>query len=280
MKIEQLVCPGCGAPLSGDFSPNQQIECDSCGSVMLATDLEAAKTIICPECRTINPIDKRFCSSCGISLKIDCVLCHTENNIGTVYCTNCGAHLERARSKRLEIQEARRQRQLERNRMLQEKEERQKEERLQRLLEDLDEPERHDFALYQIKQMGTDAIDALNETLLHDDDPDARYGSARALGQICDEHDIKGLMKGRAARALIKALTDPEPAVRYWSADALGRCKGQTAVEPLAALLKDEHAGVREQARHALQKIGGEHVEKILAEADKSKGILGWIKGN
>ena len=134
------------------------------------------------------------------------------------------------------------------------------------------------MAIYQINRMGPDAINALI-TLLTDDDPDARYGSARALGQICNSYEVKGLDKARAAKALVKALSDTEPAVRYWSANALGKCKGQTAVEPLAELLNDRHEGVRHQAQRSLQKIGGEKAEKILADQDK-KGLLGWLKGN
>ena len=128
--------------------------------------------------------------------------------------------------------------------------------------------------------MGEEAVAILIETLLNDDDPDARYGSARALGQICNEHHIKGLNKARIAKALITALTDLEPAVRFWSADALGKCKSQTAIESLAALLRDSHPGVRQHALETLQQIGGERVDKILAGLDESKGLMGWIKGN
>jgi HEAT repeat protein len=162
-----------------------------------------------------------------------------------------------------------------------EKEERQKWEKLQKLLDDLDEPENHDFAIYQINQMGIEAVAALIETLLNDHDPDARYGSARALGQICAEQEVKALIKSRTAKALTKALNDPEPAVRYWAAEALGRCRSKLAVKPLTALLKDSHQGVREQARSSLYKIGGKRVQKILAQdQDKPKGFLGWLKGN
>ena len=139
-----------------------------------------------------------------------------------------------------------------------EKEARQKEEKLQRLLDALDEPENHSFAIFQLNQMGLDAINPLIETLLHDDDPDARYGSARALGQICSEKEIKGLIKGRAIKALIKSLADDEPAVRFWSAEALGKFRGtqgKRGIEPLSALLKDPHEGVRRQAQRSLQQI-------------------------
>jgi HEAT repeat protein len=114
---------------------------------------------------------------------------------------------------------------------------------------------------------------------LNDHDPDARYGSARALGQICAEQEIKVLIKSRTVKALIKALADPEPAVRYWAAEALGKIKSQLAVKPLATLFKDPHDGVREQARHSLLKIGGKQVQTVL-EQSQSKGLIDWLKGN
>ncbi|MEM7346381.1 MAG: HEAT repeat domain-containing protein [Chloroflexota bacterium] len=159
-----------------------------------------------------------------------------------------------------------------------EKEARQKQETLERLLEDLDEPENHDFAIYRLNQLGEVAIKPLIETLLQDDDPDARYGSARALGQICHEQAIKVLIKARAAKALMQALKDSEPAVRYWSAEALGKFTGQTAenaIDPLIPLLKDSHKGVAAQARRSLVAIGGPRAEEAL---EKSKRFFNWLK--
>jgi hypothetical protein len=278
MKLNELTCSNCGAPLPSELSPNLQIECSSCGSIYVATDVVEDNVVICPECRTINAEDKRYCSGCGQSMKLYCILCHTENPVGTVYCLNCGGHMAQARAKREHLRRERRKHRQERESILREKEERQREEKLQRLLDDLDEPENHDMAIFQINQMGSNAVSALIETLLNDEDPDARYGSARALGQICGEHGIKGLIKARAAKALIIALADPEPAVRYWSSDALAQCQTQTAIEPLAVLLNDPHDGVRRRVRLALQQIGGHNVEELLES--RSKGILGWIKGN
>ncbi len=278
MKITELACPNCSAPLSVDFKPNEKVECTSCGSIFVATLPDTNESILCPQCKTVNDAEKRYCLSCGEGLKVDCILCHTANTLGTAHCVTCGAHLERSQAKRDKLQQKRRRLKKERTERLKEKTERQKMERLQLLLDDLDEPENHEFAIYQINQMGADAIEALLETLLHDTDPDARYGSARALGQICSEHDIKTLTKAKSGKALIKALADEEPAVRYWAADALASCGNKTAVEPLAALLKDSHDGVRQHAKEALEAIGGEKAAQILAQADKPKGLLGWIK--
>lgn len=108
----------------------------------------------------------------------------------------------------------------------------------------------------------------------------ARASAAKLLGQICDEQDIRGLVKARVARALIKTLADADPLVRYWAAEALGKFKGQPAqlaVEPLGALLRDKNEEVRQQARESLQKIGGKRASELL---DNSKGFIGWLKGN
>src|SRR5262245_27353421 len=107
MKIERLACPSCGGSLSGDFLPNKQFECPSCGSALLLTDLETDETVSCPECRTTNREEMRYCSNCGLSRKMDCVLCHTPNRIDIVYCVHCGAHLQRAKAKRMEMLEVR-----------------------------------------------------------------------------------------------------------------------------------------------------------------------------
>jgi hypothetical protein len=255
MKIERLACPSCGGSLSGDFLPNKRIECPNCGSALLLTDLETDETVICPECRTPNREEMRYCSNCGVSLKMDCVLCHTPNRIDIIYCVHCGAHLQRARAKRMEMLEVRQRLRAERLQAVKEKEIRQQQERIEHLITALDEPENHEFAIFQLNQIGDGAIEALVETLLTDDDPDARYGSAIALGRICTEQEIKILNKAKATKALIKALADDEPAVRYWSVEALGKVKNQMAVEPLTALLKDPHKGVRQQAQLSLEKL-------------------------
>lgn len=255
MKIERLACPSCGGSLSGDFLPNKKFECPSCGSALLITDLVTGQTIACPQCHTPNREEMRHCTNCGESLKVDCVLCHTANRIDVVYCAHCGAHMERARAKRSEMLETRRRLQTERLEVLKEKEARQQQERLERLITALEEPENHEFAIFQLNQIGDEAIEPLVEALLHEADPDVRYGSAIALGRLCAEHDIKVLNKAKVTQALIKGLVDPEPSVRFWSAEALGKFKNLLAREPLVALLKDPHPGVRQQARRSLDKL-------------------------
>lgn len=277
MKLEKLACPSCGAPITGDFAPNQQIECNSCGVPLMLTQVETESPIFCPGCRTLNSDEVRFCTHCGNRLKTECILCHEENRIDTTYCAKCGVHIEHARAKRRRLQETRQRLEREREEKFREKEARQKQERLEMLLAELDEPENHDFAIYRINQMGADAVDGLIETMLNDHDPDARYGSARALGQICVEQEIRTLNKARTVKGLIKALEDREPAVRYWAAEALGKYGSKLAIEPLAGLLKDPHEGVRGQALSSLHEIGGDQVQQLI-EANRAKGFLGWLK--
>ena len=279
MKIEKLICPSCHAPLTGDFLPNQKIECSHCGTALLLTNLDSNNPIFCPNCGTLNTGETRFCMNCEHKLKVDCILCHEQNRIDTVYCVNCGAHIERARQKRRHLREMNNQRRQERLEALKAKEAQQQQARLERLLDALDEPENHDYAINQINEMGMAAVNGLIKTLLHDQDVDARYGSARALGQILVEQELRALDKGRTAaiKALIKALSDPETPVRYWAAVTLGYCGSNLALSPLASLLDDDHEGVRQEAQKALQKIGGPRAEKILAE-HKPKRSWGWFK--
>lgn len=274
MKIEKLACPNCNAPLTGNFAPNQRIECSHCGTPLLLTHLDANNPIFCPDCNTLNTDEVRYCFRCGFQLKAECVLCHTQNRIDTNYCVKCGVHLERAKNKRRLLQEANVLLRQERLEILKEKEARQKQEKIERLIEALDEPENHDLAIFQLNQIGADAVEALIDTLLNDPDVDARYGSARALGQIMAAQDISVLDRARSAtvKALIEALNDSELPVRFWAANALGKCKSNLAIEPLAQLLKARHKGLREVARKSLICIGGKRVEDILGQRR-----IGWL---
>lgn len=269
MKIEKLACPNCSAPLTGDFAPNQRIECTHCGTPLLLTHLDTHNPIFCPECNTLNTEEVRYCFRCGFQLKAECVLCHTQNRIDTHYCVRCGVHLERAKNKRRLLQEASSLLRQERLEILKEKEARQKQAKIERLIEALDEPENHEMAIFQLNQLGTDAVEALIGTLLNDPDVDARYGAARALGQIMAEQEVKVLDRTRSAtvKALIEALADPELPVQFWAAEALGKCKSNLAIEPLSKMLKARHKGLREVVRNSLIHIGGKRVEDILGQS-------------
>jgi HEAT repeat protein len=119
---------------------------------------------------------------------------------------------------------------------------------LKRLLEELDEPERHAFAIFYLCQQGQVALKPLLETLRKDPDPDARYGAARALGMMNDQSAIQ---------SLITALSDHEPAVRYWAIDALVSLNAIDAKYTIYRLTKDPFKWVRERAKEAVKQLSG-----------------------
>lgn len=47
----------------------------------------------CPKCGNDNPIDAKFCSECGTSLRITCQVCGTEALANAKFCSNCGNSL-------------------------------------------------------------------------------------------------------------------------------------------------------------------------------------------
>ncbi len=278
-QMAELTCPNCAAPLPTSIAPNQPIECSSCGSRFMMSAPEVGESIICPACQTSNPDALRYCAGCGERLKIDCVRCHTRNRIDATHCANCGTNLQSAEERRREIQENRRRMQEERDEALKQKKARQLQEKINRLIDEMEDPAKQEFAVYQLTQIGDPAVKALADTVLTDSSRNARYGAAKTLGEICIKHEIKAFTKARGVKALIKALEDPAPPVRFYSAEALGKLKGkqaQLAVEPLGVLLKDSHENVRQQARASLEKIGGPRAQEIL---DNSKGFMSWLKG-
>jgi HEAT repeat protein len=278
MKLEKLACPGCGAPLSGDFSPNQTIHCTHCSVPLLITELQTDHPIFCPKCHTLNADEVYFCVQCGERLKAECVMCQSKNRLDTPYCARCGVHLERARQKRQSLRQQSQSLREQRLMVLKEKEVRQRQERLERLVEALDEPENHDLAVLQLSQLGSEAVEVLIETLLNNEDVDARYGSARALGQIMAEQTLRGdsPQQSTTVQALMQAMTDPEVAVRYWAVEALGKCRSETAIPTLTPALTDPHKGIRQVTRLALQSIGGAQAEAALTRSKPNK-LLGWL---
>jgi HEAT repeat protein len=122
---------------------------------------------------------------------------------------------------------------------------RERQAKIERLLQDLDEPSQHAYAIYCLREYGSEAVEPLI-ALLTDDDPDARFGAAHTLGLIGDT---------RAIPALVQALSDPEPAVRWWAAEALGKMRAVEAKPALAKLVKDKHRGVREHAAVVLKNL-------------------------
>ena len=81
--------------------------------------------------------------------------------------------------------------------------------------------------------------------------------------------NIAQLEAKRDIQGLIKALAYKDAGVKIAAADALGPLGDPMAVEPLAALVKDEDAGVRRAAVRALSARGGVRVvEPLIAALD------------
>lgn len=260
MKLTKLNCPTCGAPLPEYLVPNQQFKCSACGSILVLTDLAPHDQIMCPQCNTLNSDDRKFCSNCGASLKLDCPFCYVSNDVGAVYCRGCGVNLQNAWQRKKEWLAEKREYDAERLAAWKRAEAESRENRLGKLLDDLDEPANHPFAIYCLNQLGSEAVEPLMNLLRTDDDPDARFGAAHALGGIGDP---------KAIPALMDALSDPEPSVRYWAVDALDKLRAEVAVEAIGALLKDQHKGVRDRAAQALRQIGGPRATQILKKQSK-----------
>lgn len=51
-------------------------------------------TMDCPRCQQSNPVDARFCESCGALLARRCSACGREVRAGAHFCAGCGAALE------------------------------------------------------------------------------------------------------------------------------------------------------------------------------------------
>ncbi len=263
MKLETLNCPACGAPIGDSFKPSHQFDCPACGSALVLTDLSVDEQVICPRCRRINDATLRYCQECGAALRETCPYCYTSNKRGTEYCKICGANLQHARQRKQSWLEEQRRYAEERQAALKQAEEQSRQARLQQLLQDLDEPGRHSMAIYCLNQYGAEAVESLIASL-RDDDPDARYGAAQALGGIADP---------RAIGPLIAALSDLEPAVRYWATDALGKLRAESAVEAIGRLLQDEHKSVRAHAAEALRAIGSPQAEQLLKKK-RQRGLF------
>ena len=96
MKIEKLVCPSCGAPLTGDFSPNQKLECANCATPLVITDVEVSRPIFCPDCYTLNSDTVQYCTKCGCQLRRKCANCGADNRVDAAYCAACGVEFRAA----------------------------------------------------------------------------------------------------------------------------------------------------------------------------------------
>ncbi|MEM7035220.1 MAG: zinc ribbon domain-containing protein, partial [Chloroflexota bacterium] len=186
MKIKSLSCPNCGTNLPPTLKPQEQFDCPACHSLLVLTDLATDGLIICDTCNKVNDEQKHFCQDCGEPLRRGCPFCNVNNPVDAEHCRNCGVNIQQAQSRRQGWRnEARRHRSEWR-----EAHQKAINSELQQFLEDLDDPENHPMAIFGLQMLGTEAVDALIDHLT-DDDPDARYGAAQALGRIGDQKAIQ-----------------------------------------------------------------------------------------
>ncbi|HET9915020.1 MAG TPA: HEAT repeat domain-containing protein, partial [Anaerolineales bacterium] len=186
-----------------------------------------------------------------------CPFCYTQNAISALSCRKCGANLQRAWQRQDSWLAQREQRQRERLQKVAESHT----DYLRRLLLQLNEPENHPAAIPGIRIYGREAVEPLID-LLTSEDPDARFGAAKALGDIGDKRAVPGL---------IKALNDSEGAVRFWSLDALGKLKADEAAEAIGKLLQDQRESIRDLAKEVLTRIGTPNAMKVLKQQSKRK---------
>ncbi len=244
MKLNPLNCPTCGSPLDANIHPNQPFNCPACGSAIVMTDWTETGQLICAKCGTVNGSTNKYCDACGAILQAGCPFCYTQNSITAINCKKCGANLQRAWSRQQTWLAQNEKHEVERKEALQKASESQAD-YLRRLLLQLNEPENHPAAIPGIRVFGKEAVEPLIE-LLTSEDPDARFGAAKALGDIGDKRAIPGL---------INALNDPEGAVRFWAIDALGKLKAREAMEAIRKLLKDKQQNIRDLANEVIDEL-------------------------
>jgi phage FluMu protein Com len=246
MHLIQLNCPNCGAPAPQNVTSKQPFRCSACGSVLIMASAGKPVSIVCPQCQTLNSSIYKYCSVCGTKLLVDCPICYLPNLFDDVFCERCGVNIQEELQRRESWMDLKKEQDRIRKDALVQALMNDQGIELQRLLSELDEPERHAFAIFYLCQHGEAALEPLQETLRADLDPDARYGAARALGMLGDD---------RAIPTLIEALSDPEPAVRYWAIDALVILGAVGSGETIRDLYHDPFKWVRERAKQALRQL-------------------------
>ncbi len=102
------------------------------------------------------------------------------------------------------------------------------------------------------------SIEELLNALEHDDPIERRY-AAEDLGEFGDPG---------AVPALIKALDDPDRAVREAAADALINISGEEVVKAVVPLLYSEVVHLRNYATEVLAQLGSEAIPALLQECE------------
>lgn len=94
-----------------------------------------------------------------------------------------------------------------------------------------------------------------------------RAFSADVLGQLFSREERSEAQRQEAEAALLAALQDPEPLVRYNATLSLAEMKATSARTALEEILKDPHPLVRQGAAMALGEMGDLAARPILEEA-------------
>jgi Uri superfamily endonuclease len=113
--------------------------------------------------------------------------------------------------------------------------------------------ESREAAALALGRFSTRAIDSL-AALLHSDDVDARWWSARTMAEIGGDGVVL---------PLVRTLSDPDPDVRACAALALGRIGAGVSAPALATRLADESTFVASIAADALTLIGEPAIEAL-----------------
>lgn len=131
-------------------------------------------------------------------------------------------------------------------------------------------------------------------TALRDEDPRARDAALQGLSFLEDPRALEALLEAarsesaalragavrvlgnetsviRASGALLRALRDPEPWVRYHACQSLGRLRFTPAVQAVVPLLADPAGQVRVAAVEALSHFQSEDASRALREAARSE---------
>jgi len=248
-KPKSIACPNCGSPVPQETNLNQPFKCQACASILIMNSpAEATEAITCPNCQTVNGQFNRYCTRCQVRIQVDCPICYYSNPSDASVCFHCGANIGAEVKRRETWLEIKKQHDQRRKLILAQTAAEEQRNEILRLLADLDEPDRHSFAIFYLCKNGDAAVPLLIETLGNDSDPDARYGSARALGMIGNSLAIPPLMD---------ALSDPEPAVRYYAIESLVALKAVESRSEIELLTEDPFQWVYKRAEKALIQLDG-----------------------
>jgi len=127
------------------------------------------------------------------------------------------------------------------------------------------------WGLGQLAAKDAGAADAVT-ALLGDSDPEVRAQSIKVTG---DRHEISGNNGAEIAARIRGALRDPEPRVRFFAAQALGKLNAKDAIPELLELLKsngDSDAFIRHAAAVSLAALADDKT-LYAAAVDSSNAV-------